>query len=1579
MLSNQQNQKRQSNQAEIARFQDQLMAQLSTQLQHFLQQKKISVLECDHQVYSDFLDQYNKQGTLFDDREMQDNKIFWSYIKQLELSAASIIERAPRLFVPANVYHPQTPAIVQKQLLQSIYDQCTPLQKQIFDATLDSYRLGTESMFWSNYQQFRQQLSAFQAWLYQAGMTTQQREILINQKITNDQLLTECKNAGVITASDYDDIITKPTKDWNPQMRKTIETLSAQAIIDTYKTKADNVITLLEQTKSFYEFPSINNLLKGVDIDQQKVNQVNQNDQLTPAQKLKQHCDDYCQTLRQAGKNDLADIFQQAFIHDNEKTVLDFSKINAQSKAHLIEACKQHFVKNPWYSNLIKLLGLEEAGSSYRKDLLNTVVSDLFDPSKMTIQLPILGGIKQFVINDRRFSSHHISIEHISDIKDNNIVPYQLVIDPFQWDNHEILKQIWVWKSAACLIQNGRDQEVTHLTDADGNELTNYHRISYQKQDGTIVEWYPHISKQGNQQEIILTQEPYFNPWKNNTIVGAIDASTYQPGRVRTLDVKFVLSGDDIINILLTATMGVADINPDRQQQKKRQDYIDQQAQRNKKIESKLEDTKQEELKSEEDLERQKMKFLDQWRKIPGQVMQGPHWWFQKGTALYFNLDSTIDEQFRQPDMIGQSWWKLIIDDVNRDEGTFVFTVSGTDSKPWTKKIGATMSQDFFSLLGEKFGATQQYKFQHTTDKNKLKTFFQTMSVELPDSEIAASWDALSHLDRTAGQPKDILGQSVHHFGKVFDSIVKDEKDQDIVVSQTRFYKTIVTSRGIEITPIDQNGKSLLSDPIVMDYASFMIFVANKDIKPYNDQQYKDAIKKEQEKKQADSKKRSVQWYSIGNISAFFSSIKDGFVKHFKDADDKRTKEFAWMANEWLIDNGIYSVLGNIPIIGNVFADIKDNFESERDYTIWKEITETIEGFKKAAKVDANNVTEDIKKMIETNDPNKRYDRLGALLFCIENGDPYLRKLWPLSGKGMRVKSLLGEAQHAKFIKERKQKIALRDSLTENDDNVDEYMRDVNRFEISYILKFLDENKDIKDKKFSMQFRAELEMKYVQMISYSSLQKGYQDEAESGAWFNQLYANFKAHLWNFRPVKALGSFKAMVANANTQEEVQRVKLAFSIWMASGMFTNKLNKAWRDYIDSIARKIWFPLGYYVKDPHGWQKMMMLIKAAAKATWSTHPYDWQVWWFNRSESNLDPQTFSANVKDMITKVDNRWLADTNNKDSRRKICEFLSQKSVGLPGTRTIFDLIEKEQNPLVKKNLQDLIQKSVNLDDMGLLDNDVGNKSFYTANIFTVSKRTIQEYINYNPQTGEFINQKKDISIKFWQAFNSSLWSLSAKWSLSKQEFIVRLQQLIGGFETKFYTPKNKEIVAQLLLTASNNWLGGLRTKKELIQYATTKLAESTALLPADIAQVMGHLETIITNNINHCNPDTLAQIFGKENMVNFERLTDIQEDPDVKKIIADCKQNGKLSFFKSSQKWQKVKQLAQLKQYVMEKFWQQQWSKFWMRAERYQSIEKYCTSIDKKIEQRTAWWFVMADYYSGYENYADYDDILDFV
>jgi hypothetical protein len=51
--------------------------------------------------------------------------------------------------------------------------------------------------------------------------------------------------------------------------------------------------------------------------------------------------------LRQAGKNDLADIFQQAFIHDNEKTVLDFSKINAQSKAHLIEACKQHFVKNP--------------------------------------------------------------------------------------------------------------------------------------------------------------------------------------------------------------------------------------------------------------------------------------------------------------------------------------------------------------------------------------------------------------------------------------------------------------------------------------------------------------------------------------------------------------------------------------------------------------------------------------------------------------------------------------------------------------------------------------------------------------------------------------------------------------------------------------------------------------------------------------------------------------------------------------------------------------------------------------------------------------------------------------------------------------------------------------------------------------------------------------------------------------------------------------------------------------------------------------------------------------------------------
>jgi hypothetical protein len=178
-------------------------------------------------------------------------------------------------------------------------------------------------------------------------MTTQQREILINQKITNDQLLTECKNAGVITASDYDDIITKPTKDWNPQMRKTIETLSAQAIIDTYKTKADNVITLLEQTKSFYEFPSINNLLKGVDIDQQKVNQVNQNDQLTPAQKLKQHCDDYCQTLRQAGKNDLADIFQQAFIHDNEKTVLDFSKINAQSKAHLIEACKQHFVKNP--------------------------------------------------------------------------------------------------------------------------------------------------------------------------------------------------------------------------------------------------------------------------------------------------------------------------------------------------------------------------------------------------------------------------------------------------------------------------------------------------------------------------------------------------------------------------------------------------------------------------------------------------------------------------------------------------------------------------------------------------------------------------------------------------------------------------------------------------------------------------------------------------------------------------------------------------------------------------------------------------------------------------------------------------------------------------------------------------------------------------------------------------------------------------------------------------------------------------------------------------------------------------------
>ncbi len=554
---------------------------------------------------------------------------------------------------------------------------------------------------------------------------------------------------------------------------------------------------------------------------------------------------------------------------------------------------------------------------------------------------------------------------------------------------------------------------------------------------------------------------------------------------------------------------------------------------------------------------------------------------FENGTVLFLRVSDS-----KRPGY-GSIWVKAKLENTQGPGSTYDLVITGVTEGSAGEHLGKRIpreksSEDLGKLIAQSKGDI--YKFSPSNTPADLHTYITSKldSSQSKVSDFKSSWNADNV--NAKREKKTFTGGKeqwapITYVGRTYEKHTKDVPDP-------YFYAVEQSGNTVRVTSISDNTTQL------MDLDSYMMFLIDKQLMPFTDAEYQGWWKKAEARE-----RRSSHWTDYFVSRKVLKSAIGKFPAAYKHKMEQESKFQSailyYRFAKWLWSLGFDNV--DLFHISEVLADAEGELDTN--------ISQVIKGYQDRIgrvgegdnSVHGAKTSELIKREIFSNYSEKtqfRQKAAGYLLYALNNGGAYFRKLADYAHQGKWVEAILGKQQHAIFMQENKELI---DRVRSNPKPSDADLDLVAKKELWYIAKETQEKEYLEI--FGTKFGRTVESNASDLGQVSKAGDVAKWLANSNIY--EIYEAFRfGGIWNMTPKTALGALQAMADKVDDATTYSLFYKSMVQLMASGFMTS-LNATGRGVVTELARRRGIPLGLLVGDPLHPYKTITLLDAIANA--------------------------------------------------------------------------------------------------------------------------------------------------------------------------------------------------------------------------------------------------------------------------------------------------------------------------------------------------------------------------------------------
>lgn len=1331
--------------------------------------------------------------------------------------------------------------------------------------------------------------------------------------------LNQLTNAGVLNALstvDYQYLLHAPVNQRPHEIKPFFLNLISQQFLDNYMQSYERLEATMETVASIFQMPGIKDLLKWYQYDDTTLmnfdptlSNVLSDPNFTEDQRNQERIRVYLAIIR-SQDIDLAVIIEK-FLE-----VKDYSKLPTELQKKLSQKLLKSKLSDHFKKNLNNLVGHSEPE-------FEQFLESLCDMDSKKLVFP--GGHELKVLSKNMFEGTH-TINSLHDLAEKTDFPLNMRIEynPF-------LEQ---------LLESGNDMF------SFGNKRIHPSfrvRLTKRGTQDEPIEWYlakvwerdgQPIYKLYSKSSKVLAQDRQIHP-------GFFTPQEYD---CSVVDTSVDVNTDDISRLLYAHYLLGAGVETAPMAQK-----VDQLKKNAENLEENLQKVKNKLGKGTTDLEAEETKnsirdnresteqlFLDEWNNLEWYSFKDPQYaqdfGLRPGTQLMFSAGDSSFPGY------GQHWARLVIDQVNADSIVFKMygwerTIAYKDengndvASEWAVvKIPKTAAalRDLKSasdgrlykmppLNCDNFGR-ELMDFHFLISDEHIKNGFQNMAKYALVPTRPVSLKVRDVEKDPEGDPENYAypWEEVKYFW--FTKKGKSYNDLKALMYKVEF----VDKDKVKVTYMANLKGWMSTDPSdvrggkIMDYASFLMMVSDKWLKWYTQKQFDYLAKWEQALLPPES--FWLKFYSLGNLKYARKNVKKIIPERLKAKQEKKNVAF----EEWLVNKvGIYKLWAKLPFVGKAFQDMDRKYQSGYDSKLFEEITKKKSDMEKESKYNPWGPASSMAKLLADWGPSgpwdKTYESCAGLLFLIENGWMYQRDdLRKFVGKGAWVRLLLWKEYQQKYLHEVQQKIAIAKQAREWDVNSEEYIDEIVKSEINFIVNTLrgasvkgkpEIDKDGKTKDtfiktsgymereiFSVQFTNTLEWAYKALNGTEKSRKVEAEQKEQNS-FSQILDNYWWEIKKWRLQPSVGCLKALASKVNSQEEAYQFYGALIASIVSWYYRNEWSQADKREIIGVARRLGFPLAYYLNDYNGPEKTFTILKVFARKTGKTDADFFK----NRSPEKISRENYGDNYKKIVEDFKGRWMGSGYDEiKNAKQVIDTLSLRN--LSSEWSLFKLISPETSenisspdyvtPEEKKIFADFLNKSNEKDtESGGWDRAFNNKFFYKISAFNLDNAVVRnDLMNY--VNGQFRTETREFAPEFWRNVTKAVDGFESTEDLKSVEFIT--SKFASWFQNSLFSQQNwKKIFLQLLRYAKDNPDKAQEAMYEAIMNQQLAYLKSARSLPPEIQDTLRAFTKFFAKHVNLLNSEIVDVAFGGSSVQVFNQPVTDQKYEDIKSKIKE--------------------------------------------------------------------------------------------
>jgi len=702
-------------------------------------------------------------------------------------------------------------------------------------------------------------------------------------------------------------------------------------------------------------------------------------------------------------------------------------------------------------------------------------------------------------------------------------------------------------------------------------------------------------------------------------------------------------------------------------------------------------------------------------------------------------------------------------------------------------------SEERFSKLKD-FGRGTVYKFPPTSQQGNLLEYAKTLKFDNQGmDEFVGRMDMLSWKNGTLENNKK---EEIKYFGIDIVKYTDEGDSESFIMFETKF-------SGDRVSVKDK----VWSYHRDMTLTEFVIFMADKGLRPYSQREYDEDISPIA----LDNAKNKKAFFVMSPMN-IINGVKQwykGTVVAWIEKSQKRREE---KIEEIFYTSGVTNLLWNIPIYGEYFVQAQDEFDTkladkhhkivmEGDSTInqwWKKLVRgkqtyidnhNLKGRHRQAALDKIAWFFEKAAAKKPLDDVERREAMAWLLYVLEKFQtPYPRTLAKYAGQQLWPKLLLNNEKYISYMRWfNKAKHKLEQGQARWED-----VRDLMNNVMQYDVKNMSELMKDEYHRYLYGFKT---IPVLQEHWEKRTNDTARKDGMTAAWHHPAFARAyqeevrdKLSKWQYG--YAIGGLiqiskrKEMGNPANYRRWMTGVLQVILSW---GM-RYAANIEDRKYLRDFLRKHGLPISDYILDnAQGGKDLAVLLEVISRNAWCSKTFLEGTGWNPSLESYENWSKNNAHAK-FNNKMDVRFLTDNN----AQKIIPFLENNNLNQP-----VNLITIKDNPKIDPKLTtderwvldrylDVSLMANNTRDFDAYKSkeDFVQNSIQDRTIFNTSRWLVnQTYMNYNMK-GTFNDDQESVQY-FWNSFRDMFKKISASDHVPKQSVGLLLKKYYTMFQDSY--------------------------------------------------------------------------------------------------------------------------------------------------------------------------------------------------